>query len=115
MVDLFTRQLLQSLSSEPLHDKGSHHTAVEHRVAKRFGGQFFLRGEISEEAAGKAVACAGWIDDLFERQRGNVECTLCNALGAIWCLGREERSGAVLAVLDDEDFRAHLEDLAGGE
>ena len=70
-VDLGAREVLQALRAEALAGKRAHDAAVKHgeapggrRELARRGG----RGQITEEAAGKAVACAGGIDDFFERE-----------------------------------------------
>ena len=68
LVDFLARELLQALGAEALAGKGAHDAAVEHGAAEGGGRELGLRGEITEEAAGKAVACAGGIDDLFKRQ-----------------------------------------------
>ena len=68
VVDFGARELLQALGAEALAGKGAHHAAVKHGAAEGVRRELGLRGEIAEEAAGKAVARAGGIDDFFERQ-----------------------------------------------
>ena len=69
------------------------------------GVSSLLRSEIAEEAAGKAVARAGGIDDFFERQRRRAEGGRADFLGRL----AEEGSGAVFAVLDDQHARAQAQ------
>ena len=82
-IDFGARELLQALRAEALAGKGAHDAAVEHGVAPGGGRELGLRGEIAEEAAGKAVARAGGIDDLLEREGRSLECAQLRFL-ALW-------------------------------
>ncbi len=72
-VDFGARELLQALRAEALAGIGAHDAAVKHGVAPGGGRELGLRGQIAEEASGKAVARAGGIDDFFEREGRRLE------------------------------------------
>src|ERR1035441_5448792 len=99
-VDLRACEFLHPLSAEALAGKGAHHATVEHGAAVGGRSQLALRGQIAEEAAGKAVACAGGVDDLFERQGRSPE-----------NLRSVEERCAVLAVLDHERLRSQCHQI----
>ena len=61
---------------------------------------FALRGDVAHEAAGKAVARAGGIAHLVERQRRSAEGMLTAAIAIA-----EKNGRAVLAMLDDQRAR----------
>jgi hypothetical protein len=67
-IDFSARDLLQTLGAEALAGVGAHDAAVKHSMAPGGWRLLRLRSEITEEASGKAVARAGWVNDLFERQ-----------------------------------------------
>src|SRR5208282_6333508 len=74
-IDLSARELLKALGAEALAGVGTHDSAIEHGVTPRGRRQFRLRGQVAEEASGKAVSGSGGIDDFFEREGGRLECT----------------------------------------
>ena len=82
-VNLLAGELLEALGSEALAGVGAHDAAVEHGAAEDGRSELGLRGEVAEEAAGKAVASAGGIDDFFEREGGCPE-GVVRALGLLW-------------------------------
>src|ERR1035438_4655296 len=67
VVDFLARQGLQPLCAEAFDCEGTHHAAVKHGSAKGGRVELGLGRQVAEEAAGKAVARASWIDNLFQR------------------------------------------------
>src|SRR4051794_25755765 len=72
-LDLLARERAQALGAEAFHRERAHHAAVEHRPLQHLAIELALGRDVSHEAAGKAVAGAGRIADLIERQRGCTE------------------------------------------
>jgi len=66
-------------------------------------GEAVLRGEVSHHAAGEAVAGAGGIDDLVGGKSGEDE-----------GVATADHQAAVLALFDDDEFRAHGQHCPGG-
>jgi hypothetical protein len=69
----FAGELGDALGAKALHGKRAHHAAVEHGASVGGGREFGLRSQIAEEAAGKAVARAGGVDDFFQREGRRAE------------------------------------------
>ena len=59
-----------------------------------------LLGQVADEAAGEAIARAGGIEDFLQQIARNDEMPVAM-----------EQDGAVLAALDDQRLRPHLQDL----
>src|ERR1700761_9326095 len=97
LIDLLSRERLHLFRTKTLHSKGTHHTAVEHSALKRLRRDLGLGGQVAEETSGKGIACAGWVDDLVERQSGSAEGRRDAAV-----LFAKECGGAIFAVLDDQ-------------
>ena len=62
-----------------------------------------LLRQIADEAAGEAIARAGGIEDIFQQIAGHHEVGVA-----------AEQHGAVLAALDHQRMRTHLQNLRGG-
>src|SRR5208283_3117451 len=72
-IDFRACKLLQALGAETLAGIRAHHAAVKHGVPPGGRRECFLGSKITEESAGKTVARAGGVDDLFERERRSFE------------------------------------------
>src|ERR1019366_9270875 len=83
VIDFLARELLEALGAEALHRERAHDAAIEHGAMIDGGGEFGLRGEIAEEAAGKAVARASGVDYFFERKCGDVKRTMGELFGTL--------------------------------
>src|ERR1700722_9528195 len=73
LFDLVAREMLQALGAKALDGERAHDAAVEHCLFKDLRRQLFLRGDVSEEAAGEAVARPCRINHFGKRQRRRTE------------------------------------------
>src|SRR6185436_4573512 len=89
--------------------KTAHYRAVNYRSAQILVGYFSiarvdaLSGQVSDEAAGEAIARAGGIEHLLQQVAGDHEMAVL-----------AEQNGAELAPLDDQRVRAHTQNLRSG-
>src|SRR5580692_3435134 len=113
LIDFSAGKLLQTLRSEALAGKRTHHGAIEHGMAEGVRSLLLLGSQIAEESPGKTVACSGGIDNFFERERRGAKRVLFffSLAGPLAC-SLEQRS-AVFSVLDDQVARAHRHHSAG--
>ena len=104
LVDLLAAQPRDPLGPELLDVEGGEHGAVAHRPPQvGLVEVAVLAVEVAEEAAGEAVAGAGRVAHLLQREAGQGEEAV---------LGEER--GAVLALLGDHRPRPQLHHRAGG-
>ena len=104
LVDLLAAQPRDPLGPELLDVEGGEHGAVAHRPPQLGVVELALDAvEVAEEAAGEAVAGAGRVAHVLEREAGQGEEAV---------LGEER--GAVLALLGDHRARSHRHHRAGG-
>jgi hypothetical protein len=103
-LDVTKRDLLHPLQAEALDIEAGHEDAVGHGGFERFGLEVLLLGEVAHHAAGKTVARPRGIDDTFRRISGH-DVALVLA----------EEHCAVLALLDDDELRAHVADHVTGQ
>src|SRR5579885_886591 len=95
-VDLFSAERLQPLRAEAFDGERAHDSAVEHSALEYLAIHFLLRRDVSHEASGKGIACAGRITHFFHRQCWSTEWMIAAAELAIF----EEHRCSILAVLD---------------
>src|SRR5579863_7561140 len=98
--NLAALQCQQPLQTEFFHCKAPEYGAIDHRAPKSIAIDAARSGQITHEAAGKAVSGSSRIVDLFERERGHAENPLVM-----------NHHGAVLPALDDQGPRAEFEDV----
>src|SRR5215468_4431842 len=103
-VYLFALEFAEAFGAEFFDGKAAHDGAVDHGPAQGGVVRTAAAGEIAHETSGERVARTGWIVRFFERKcRDGEHTTLVH------------HHGAVFAALDDERFRAELENVTGGE
>src|SRR5271166_3024565 len=110
LVDLVAGERLQPLSTKPLHRKRAHNAAVEHGVFQHAAVYFALRGNVSHEASGKAVAGASGIAHFVQGQSRRAKRMMSSGEFAI----AEEDGRTVLAVFDDQRARPQFQNLVRG-
>src|ERR1035438_8542558 len=108
-LDFFTGQGAEAVHPELLAAEAAHDGTVDHGAAQfgkieiAVGGRDAAAGQITDEAAGEAIARAGGVEDILQQIARDHE-----------VLALAEQDGAVLAALDDQRVRAHGHDLGGG-
>src|ERR1035437_7402472 len=108
-LDLFTGQGAETVHPELFAAEAAHHGAVDHGAAQ-FGkveiaarGRDAPAGQIADEPAGEAIACARRVEDVFQQIARDHE-----------VLAAAEQNGAVLAALDYQRVRTHVHNFGGG-
>src|SRR5450759_2492076 len=108
-LDLFTGQGAEPVHAELFAAEAAHHGTVDHGAAQFGKIEIAVRwrdapaGQISDEAAGEAIARARRVEDVFQQIARDHE-----------VLALAEQDGAVLAALDHQRVRAHVHNLGGG-
>src|ERR1044071_4105191 len=102
-------ELAETFHAELFAAEAAHHRTVNHGAAQFTPADvvFFqiepLLGQVADEAARKAVARAGWIEDGLEQVPGH---------GEVRVFAKQHR--AILAALDHQSMRTHAENRARG-
>src|SRR5215831_1592962 len=73
LIDFIMSQPAHSFSPKLLDVERGHHRSKNHRAPQRPLVQLFLAREITHQAAGESVACAGRIKNRLQRVSGNRE------------------------------------------
>src|SRR4051794_22530099 len=106
LFDLLAGHVLQSLCTEPLNRKRSHHSTIEHRCAEDGRRQLRLRGKIAVKAASKRITSARWIHHFGQWQRWCPEGMQSSNAPRKRPVSKESRC-AVFAMLHNQCLRSH--------
>src|ERR1700675_260035 len=97
-IDFAAREVREALDAEFFHRKAAENGTIHHRAAQRLRVHMPGARKIAHESPREGIARARGVVDFLERKCGN---------------GKKElvvhHEGAVLAALDDQRARAHLE------
>src|SRR5258706_5535383 len=108
-IDFFTRERAEALHAEAFAAEASHDGPVNHRPAEHAAADLVafqaeaVFGQVADESARETIAGAGGIENIFEQITGHDE---------IGVAAEQHRS--ILAALDHQSMRPHVQNLFGG-